>query len=186
MRRKLGGGSCEEEAGRRKLGEGSCEEEAGKRTLGGSWEQEAVRRKLGGIMEEASWMRNRGGDIMEEASWRRAWLARGGLRPGGVSGQKQCVLGCVFMVNVNYARGKPARELPRGHALSVFITLLAGRKWDGRRDGNQTWFLKSCVHSPPVNEQGRPFAKAFRKNMYRCGYRPLIGKSSKRCTFLLV
>ena len=79
-------------------------------------------------MEEASWMRDRGGDIMEEASWRRAWLARGGLRPGGVSGQKQCVLGCVFMVNVNYARGKPARELPRGHALSVFITLLAGGK----------------------------------------------------------
>ncbi len=37
-------------------------------------------------MEEASWMRNRGGDIMEEASWRRAWLARGDLRPGGCLG----------------------------------------------------------------------------------------------------
>ena len=59
--------------------------------LGGSWEREAVRRKLRGIMEEASWMRNRVRDIKEEASWRRAWLARGGLKPGGVSGQKMCV-----------------------------------------------------------------------------------------------
>ncbi len=95
---------------------------------GGSWEKEAVRRKLGGIMEEASWMRNRGGDTMEEASWRRAWLARGGLRPGGVLGQKMCVFACVLMVNVNCARGKPAREPPRGHDLSSFITLWAGRE----------------------------------------------------------
>ena len=103
-----------------------------------------MRRKLGGIMEEASWMRNRGGDIMEEASWRRAWLARGDLRPGGVSGQKMCVFDWVFMMNVNYARRKPAREPPRGHDLSIFITLLAGREAGreaGRkRDGNQTFF----------------------------------------------
>ena len=105
-----------------------------------------MRRKLGGIMEEASWMRNRGGDIMEEASWRRAWLARGGLRPGGVSGQKQIVFACVFMVNVNYARGKPAREPPRGHDLSIFITLLAG----GKRDGNGTeagWVGRKVVNT---------------------------------------
>ena len=133
-------------------------------------------------MEEASWMRNRGGDIMEEASWRRAWLARGDLRPGGVSGQKMCVFDWVFMMNVNYARRKPAREPPRGHDLSIFITLLAGWKRDGSGLGGK----KSCQHSPPVTEQGRPFAKAFGKNMYRCGYRPLIGKSNKCCAFLLV
>ena len=121
-----------------------------------------MRRKLGrGCWEEAG-SRKLGG-IMEEASWRRAWLARGGLRPGGVSGQKQCVFACVFMVNVNYARGKPTREPPRGHDLSIFITLLATHMAVGESD-RSNW--------PPVTEQGRPFAKALGKTWTGVGIDP--------------
>ncbi len=128
-------------------------------------------------------MRNRGGDIMEEASWRRAWLARGGLRPWVPRARN--VRFCLHFHGKCELREGEARTgaTQRSRSIEFFLSRFW---WDGKRDGSGPGGKKSCQYSPPVTEQGRPFAKAFGKNMYRCGYRPLIGKSNKRCAFLLV